>query len=78
MALLFGLVLFCLMVEAPLLTFISALGALKTLSFDLEISSCYGQVLLLLPRVGSRPQAEAAVACPLRWLLPWTEPVIQH
>lgn len=75
---LFGLVLFCLMVEAPLLTFISALGTLKTLNFDLEIFSCYGQAPLSLPRIGSRPQAEATVACPLRWLLSWTEPVIQR
>lgn len=66
------------MVETPLLIFISALGTLKTLNFDLEIFSCYGQALLPLPRVGSRPQAEAAVACPPRWLLSWTEPVVQH
>lgn len=76
--LLFGLVLFCLMVEAPLLTFISALGTLKALNFDLEIFSCYDQAPASLPRVGSRPQAEATVACPPRRLLPCTGLVIQH
>lgn len=66
------------MVEAPLLTFISALGTLKTLNFDLEIFSCYDQAPASLPRVGSRLQAEATVARPPRWLCPCTELVIQH
>lgn len=73
-----GLILSCFMVEAPLLTFLSASGTLKTLNFNLEIFSCYDQAPSSLPEVGSRPQAEATVACPPRWLLSCTELKIQH